>query len=230
MKFIYICIFIFIGYAALSQDEIKIIKVRSSEKRSYKCQELILKNSNLYYSHSYSYNGWQITDSICYENEDTTRCAKVYFATYDDGSTSTSGSVPHYEFRYLDCNFNSYLKSKLFSKISDTYLLSGFYINDFNSLLELNPNKIDNEFRLKNPVAPSLFPTYGIEYNEPLISFTFQLNDKSNLILTDSFTFENYVVSRKYSYNSNILENVLIIVKNRKNGLTHEYSEIFKFK
>lgn len=226
MKLIYLFIFIYLGQTACSQENMKITKVRSSEKRTYKCQELFFKDTTLIYELNFSYNGWQVTDSIHYNNEGSVHCAKVYFASYDEDSDSTS--TPYYEYRYLDCNQNDYLKTKSFSRIDDTYSLSKYYLRDLNLLLELNPINVNDEFRFKKPIISSILTQYGIPYNEQLSSFSFKLNDSNKLILKDIFTFENYVVSRNYSYQMNILEQVSIIVTNRGNGQTYDYTEVFK--
>lgn len=226
MKFIYLFIFTCLAQVTCSNENIKITKVRSSEKRTYKCQELFFKDSSLIWELNYSYNGWQITDSIYYSYEDSAHCAKVYFATYDEDSDSTS--VPHYEYRYLDSSQNDYLKTQSFSRINDTYSLSKYYLRDLNLLLGLNPKRVNGEFQFDKPIIPSILTKYGIPYNEQLCSFSFKLDNSHKLILNDMFTFENYIVTRKYYYQQDKLEKVLIIVTSKKNEQTNEYSEIFK--
>lgn len=226
MKLIYIFILIFFGQVACSQKNIKITKVRSTEKRTYKCQELCYKDSILIWELNYSYNGWQITDSVYYINEDSAHCAKIYFATYDEDPDSTS--TPHYEYRYLDCDQYDYLKTQSFYRINDTYSLSKRYLEDLELLLGLDPNSVNDEFEFEKPVIPSILTKYGIPYNEQMSSFSFELNDSRNLILNDAFIFENYVVIRKYDYQEDMLEKVSITVTSKENGQTKKYSESFK--
>lgn len=226
MKLIHLFILVFLVQVACSQENVKITKVRSSGKEIYRCQELFFKDSSLIYELYFSHNGWQITDSISYNKQDSVNCAKIYFATYDKDSDSTS--TPHYEYRYLDCNRYDYLKTKSFSRIHDTYSLLKSYLSDLCLLLEAKPDTINPEFRFKKPIIPSVLTKYGIPYNEQLSSFSFKLNDSNKLILKDTFAFENYIVSRTYSYQGDILEQVLIQVTNRENGQISNYYEVFK--
>jgi len=228
MKIIYLFIFISISQVACSHknENIRIIKECSSEGKTHKCQELCFKDSSLIWELNYSYTGWQIIDSIYYNLEDSVNYAEVYFATYEEDSDSTS--VPHYEFRYFNKNQNNYLKSKPFSKIADAYFLTRSYLKDLKMLLELKPIKDSAGFLFEKPVIPSILTQYGIPYNEQLSSFSFELNDSGSLILKDSFTFDNYIVKRNYSYQNDVLEKVVITITKRKNGQIKEYIEVFK--
>lgn len=230
MKIFYFFIFISISqiYCFNKNENTRIIKERISKEKSYKCQELCFEDSSLIWELNYSYNGWQIIDSIYYYFKDSVNYSEVYFATYEEDSDSTS--APHYEFRYFEKNQNKYRKSTFFSKIADGYYLSRYYLKDLKMLLDLNPINDGGIFFLKKPITPSILTQYGIPYNEQLSSFSFELNDTDKFILRDLFTFDNYIVRRNYSYKNNVLEKVKITLTNREKKQIKEYIEVFKLK
>lgn len=115
-------------------------------------------------------------------------------------------------------------------KTDDKYGLSKEYLLDLQFLLERNPMRKDDVFQFKGGIIPSLFQQYGIPFNESLLIFSFTKGG-NNLILSDSFSFDNYTLTRKYMYNSNnVLEEVQIIVRDKKNKSTSQFREYFEIR
>ncbi len=225
------CLYIFIGLSQIAcfQQEVRIIKKCSSSgnesfvDKNYICQKLFYEEQKLIWKVNYSYNEWQIYDSIYYEYKDSNYCVKTFQPTYKEGNKVVAG----YQLSNVDCDQGKTFPSGYFSQINDQYLLSRPYLRDLNFLLQLSPIISDNEFKFKNGISPSLFSQYGIPYNELLDSFSFVVN-QDDLIESDNFYFINYTLKRKYRYENSRLQDVIIIVENKRTNVVSEFKEHFE--
>ena len=89
------------------------------------------------------------------------------------------------------------------------------------------PKEIEGKFRFEKGIISSKLTKFGIPYDEILSYFTFKIDDR-NLIVNDGFYFANFVVKREYSYSKSILQEVTIVVENKKSSTINKYSEKFE--
>lgn len=208
-----------------SQDKATIIKKCFSSKtesfpsREYTCQKIIIKNEQIVYKIIYSYNGWQILDSITYEIKGNQTCIKSHFPIYEPSTLL----LKEYQPNATKC-FN---RNDFQIEIKDKFGLSEEFITPIYFLLSQQPVKSNETFRFSKDLAPSLFTQYGISYNEQLMSFQFKIKD--GLLYDDRFEFENYTLTRKYSYAEQVLNKVDIHLFNTKGDTLSEFTEIFNF-
>lgn len=228
MRFLYLYVHLGLTLAACSQ-QITINKVcivegsKSFVGKNYTCQKLVYSNENLAWTISYSYNGWQIYDSIYYEIKDTTCCVKTFRAEYDEGFKAVS----NYILESVDCGQKVGFSDNLLASINDQYSLSKPYLDDLNFLLKLKPINRGTEFSFKEGVSPSLFPQYGILNSEVLNSF-FVVVGADNHIRNDGFYFLNFTLEREYTYKGARLHEVIINVKNKKTNSISTFRERFE--
>ena len=211
----------------LSQQQVMIQKKCTFEgsetlpSRSYICERLFFEKEDLIYRIEYSYNGWQITDSITYERTNGKCIIKDYQAQYDFNNRV----INHYLLLYVDSTLIKNSLNNELSKINDRFNLTKDYLDDLNFLLERNPINEADTFKFEDGIIPSAFIKYSIPYNEILYEFNYSVKD--NLIKNDSFTFENFIVSRKYYYKDKMLQKVLIIVEDKRKAATSKFGEYF---
>ena len=228
IKLIFTCLFLGMSQMACSQQNVVILKKCFSEgqesfpSKNYTCEKLFFNGQKLSYKINYSSNGWQIVDSVSYQIEGSKLCAKSYQPLYD----IENRRVTDYQLNSVDCNPNEVLSNDRLSQINDKFYLSREYLAALNFLLSKDPKQTDNGFLFDGGIIPSLFTQYGIPYDEPLSTFDFTIED--GVIKSDSFVYENYVLKREYEYKSRMLEEVKIVVTNRKGVETSEYREYFE--
>jgi hypothetical protein len=226
MKFrlVFIYLFISVSQVACSQQKEIILKKCFSEStesfpsKNYTCQKLSFEGENLVYKINYSYNGWQIIDSIAYLNEGGKDCIKSFQPIYD----VENRTVKSYELLNVDCN----QKIVSFNNINDKYGLSKEYLGSIQSLLSKHPEKNNDEYKFKEGIIPSLFTQYGIPYNEPLSAFTFKI--EGDVLQDDSFVYESFILTRNYEYENELLKQVKIVVKDRSERIISQFTETFE--
>jgi hypothetical protein len=225
-KLVFIYFFIYVSQVACSQKKEIILKKCFSEStesftnRNYICQKLSFVNQTLIYKINYSYNNWQIIDSVTYQREKEKYCIKFFQPVYD----ITNKVVIKYKLLNIDCNHTNII----FNNINDTYSLTRDYLESIEFLLSKNPVKNNSEYVFKDSIIPSLFTRYGIPYNEPLISFAFEI--KNDIIENDSFIYENFILTRNYKYEKSLLKEVEIVVTNRDKKNIFQFYESFELK
>jgi hypothetical protein len=227
----FICFYIFLGLSqvACSQQNTRINKTFVSEgsesfpSKNYTCQKLFYSDQNLVWEINYSYNGWQVYDSIYYEIKDSKYCISTFQPVYDEGSKTVS----NYSVGNIDCEQEKDFSNKDLALISDQYFLSKPYLSDLNFLLQRNPINQGNVFKFKTAISPSLFSQYGIPYNELLSSFSFIVSI-DNQIESDEFYFSNFTLKREYHYQESRLEEVVITLINKRTSSTSKFKEKFE--
>lgn len=191
--------------------------------KDFKSKDMYFENDILISEVNYAYNNWQIYDSIYYYKKNNLLCNNTYVPQYNDRI------IIDYKLKDIDCkNINGNLINVKLNKISDDFKLSKYYLMDLELLLSNNPLKVnENKYVFKQGLIPSILSDYGIPFDENLFQFTFNI-DKDNLIKSDFFEYDNYNVERYYSYHNNFLNEVNIIVTNKKNDIVRNYKEQFK--
>lgn len=228
IKLMLIYVFISLSQVGCSQQSNVILKkcfsesTKSFKSKNYICQKLIFKEQNLICKINYSSNGWQIIDSVSYQNEGGKYCVKSYQPLYD----VENKSVKNYELLNINCNQVKESSYDNLLQIKDKYDLSSVYIDNIEFLLSKNPEKSVKGFIFKNGIIPSLFVQYGIPYDELLNALTF--NIKNKLLKDDSFVYKNFVLTRNYEYDNGLLKEVRIEVRDRKERIISQFREVFE--
>ena len=222
-----IIFFIFLNFTTYSQENIKVVKMcslfgdKSFTNKNFKSQDIFFKGDVLIGQINYSYNGWQIYDSIAYETKGLNLCLKTFAAIYDVNEKL----FKKYKYIGVNCDEQVVFSNKHLNKVNDKYLLSRPYLKILDLLLTLNPNKVNNHYFFNKGIIPTIFTEYGIPSNEVLNSFSFNIIHDNNLISNDEFYFLDYIVKRKYRYLNSVLQSVTIIVESTKNLIIREYEE-----
>jgi hypothetical protein len=190
----------------------------SFPSENYTCQKLSFEGENLVYKINYSYNGWQIIDSIAYLNEGGKDCIKSFQPIYD----VENRTIKSYELLNVDCN----QKNVSLININDKYGLSKEYLKSLLFLLSRHPEKNNDEYSFRDGIIPSLFTEYGIPFNEILSVFSFK--KEGDVLQYDSFVYESFVLTRNYVYEHGFLKQVGIVVKNRNEKILHQFIETFE--
>ena len=225
-KLIFTCLLIAVAQIGCSQDKVVVLKKCLSEStesfpsKNSTCQKLFFVNQALTYKLNYSFNGWQIIDSIAYQNDSGKHCVKFFQPVYD----VENRIVKSYELLNVDCNQTNVL----FNEIKDKYGLSREYLANLEFLLSKNPEKNEKKYLFKGGIIPSLFSQYGIPYDELLRAFSFNIKD--NMIKADSFVYDSLTLSRNYEYESGLLKEVKILVKDREGNILSQFREVFELK
>lgn len=227
MRLFYFFISISLSFTACSQENLKVVKMCSSSgdesfiDKNYKSQELFFKGENLIGQINYSYNGWQIYDSISYENKGLNLCVKTFTAQYN----VEERLFEKYAFEGVNCDEEINFSNRYLNNVNDKYFLSRPYLKDLDLLLGFHPHKNGDEFNFKEGVIPSILTKYGIPFNEKLNSFSFNITSENNLISNDEFYFSGYIVKRKYEYVNSVLRSVIITIENKKTSVVLKYEE-----
>ncbi|HBX21778.1 MAG TPA: hypothetical protein DEF88_15175 [Porphyromonadaceae bacterium] len=218
-------IFLLIGFILVnleaSSENAHFIKMYSSSSKKYKTQELFFKKDKLLWAKNYSYNGWQIIDSLSYEYSDSIIYRHIFYPIYDE----TKRSFIKYKFMRTQAELRHAFSNNILSSINDNYHFSKCYLKDIDLLLNSEPIYENGVYKFPDGMIPSILLNYGIPYNENLYSFSFKI--KENLIIEDSFDFLHYFIRRKYNYDNNILQKVIIEVHNKKSKDNFIYNEEF---
>jgi len=218
------------GLLNCSKKNTKIEKYFSSEGTSsfvtkdFKSKDLYFENDILIGEVNYAYNNWQVYDSVYYYEKNNLLCKNIYVPRYK------GRIIIGYELKDTDCgnNNNINLTNNKLTRISDDFRLSKYYLKDLELLLNSKPLKVnENKYEFEKGLIPSIFSDYGIPFDENLFLFTFSI-DSDNLIKSDFFEYDNYNVERLYSYRNSFLNEVNIIVTNKKNNKIRNYKEQFK--
>jgi hypothetical protein len=229
MRFIYLYIILGLSNVACPQQNTRINKTCISDgsesfpSKNYTCQKLFYSDQNLVWEVNYSYNGWQVYDSIYYEIKGLKYCISTFQPVYDESSRTVS----NYSIGNVDCKQEKGFSNKNLALINDQYSLSKPYLNDLNFLLQRNPINQRNVFNFKSAISPSLFSQYGIPYNELLSSFSFIVN-RDNQIESDEFSFSNFMLKREYHYQDSRLQEVVITLVNKRTSGTSKFKEQFE--
>ena len=186
--------------------------------KNYTCQKLSVVGQTLDDKINYSSNGWQIIDSVAYQNDRGKHCAKSFQPVYDVGNRI----VKSYELLNVECD----QVNVLLNEIKDKYGLSREYLANLNFLLSKNPEKTEKGYQFKDGISPSLFSQYGIPYDKILKTFSFNIED--NMIKADSFMYHSLTLSRKYEYESGQLKEVKIFIKDRDGNILSQFREVFE--
>lgn len=194
-------------------------------KKTLLSKEIFYKNFNLVYEKIYTYNGWQVVDSISYDKD---LCFKVYQPIYD----VENRLITRYDYKYNDClQINSYCAT-LHIFYDDFLILHSYYndicfalLNKNVRLKSMNSNTYIYEFQ--EPSSPSLFIRCGIPRDENLISLT--IRKEGNMIMEDEFNFQNFSLKRMYFYNEHLLEKVEYIIVNKKDKKTLQHYKTYEY-
>ncbi len=202
-------------------ENVLVSRLRTYDNLEVKIQEFHLRGEEKIWEKNYSYNGWQILDSIVYGEAKTI----VYIPDYGD-----TRKIKNYnkEEKPIDQNLNPV---KPFSKLlKDKYQLSTIYIKAFETVYDLTDMSIMEESlskTLKTNFIPSILTNYGIPYNELLDSCSYSISQKG-LLHNDNFYFENFHIQREYFYDGLKLTTVKISRVNKNDNQRIEIIEKFK--
>lgn len=238
MRKIIICIIMVYAYAILHGqgcDTIvkytKLFEANNDPRQDYVNSIYVYDNKELMYNINYSYNGWQIYDSIAYKYVNNKMLAFVYQATY----------FPlKYELIYVDTIstlLNNY--SILWSLHIDAHKIMYQYVKTIDyvlsALYQTLPIVIQKDFLFSTgdiliQGIGLFFAKYGIPYNAKLVCTSFYINDIGNLVF-DEYIFESYIVTRyfKYSNEGNVNE-VIIRTIDKINGTAVLWEEKYILK
>lgn len=224
-----VCILCFsiVGY---SQGHSEIMKFSTQigdankKDKTYRSQKLYYVQEDLVSEVSYSYNGWQVNDSIVYSSKLGELCIENFTPVYDIDNKS----LKHYTSEGIICDSNISIENSIVTRVEDSYLLSMRYIDHIDLLMSFYPVLIDNNYRFEECVIPSIFTEYGIPFDACLNYFSFHI-DQNNLIMKDSYHFDNYTVLRLYTYVDSTLQKVNIKVSNNSNTVLNIFEDKFEF-
>lgn len=203
------------------QEEIMITRFRTYNNSDIRIQEIYIKGNKTIWEKNYSYNGWQVLDSIVYGENETVTYEPQYgddreFLKYSKrGSTNELTSKSNAPFKY---------------PLKDRYELGRLYSNDIVLIYELLGTKTfetKSENVLKTNFVPSILTMYGIPYDELLDYCTYSVT-KKGLLQNDNFYFENFSVSRDFDYEGLVLKKVNIVRVDKVNNQTERFIEKFK--
>ncbi len=223
-KLVFTYLLVAVAHIGCSQEKAIVLKKCLSEStesfpsKNYTCQKLSFVNQVLNYKVNYSFNGWQIIDSIAYQNDNGMHCVKSFQPVYD----IENRIIKSYVLLNVDCNQTNVL----FNEIKDKYGLSREYLANLEFLLSKKPEKHEKRYQFKGGIIPSLFTQYGIPNDGLLQAFSFKIED--NMIKSDSFMYENLTLSRNYKYESGLLKEVKIFVKDREGNTLSQFKEVFE--
>ncbi|PZX48947.1 hypothetical protein [Algoriphagus chordae] len=226
LRLILLWVFICASQFACCQSNVIVLKKCFSEplegfpSKNHTCQKLSFVGQTLDYKINYSFNGWQIIDSVAYQNDKGKLCAKFFQPVYD----VENRIVKSYELLNVDCN----QVTVFLNEIKDKYGLSRDYLANLNFLLSKNPEKTEKGYQFNGGIIPSLFTKYGIPYDKLLKAFSFNIED--NMIKADSFMYDTLTLSRKYEYESGQLKEVKISIKDRDENILSQFREVFELK
>lgn len=223
-KLVFTYLLIAVVQVGCSQEKAVVLKKCLSETtesfpgKNYACQKLSFVDQSLVYKINYSYNGWQIIDSIAYQNDGEKHCVKSFQPVYD----VENRIVKSYELLNVDCD----QANVIFNEIKDKFGLSREYLADLEFLLSKNPEKNEKGYKFKSGIIPSLFTQYGIPYDGLLKAFSFNIDD--NMIKADSIVYSNFALSRNYEYESGRLKEVKIFVNDREGNILSQFREVLE--
>jgi len=218
----------FIGHVACSQQNVIIQKkcfsvaTESFPAKSYICQKIFFSGQILIYKVDYSYNGWQIIDSVAYQKEGLKYCSKSYQPVYD----FENRTIKSYQLLYVDCNQVKVSSNDKFPKINDKYGLSREYLYELELLISKNPERNAGGYKFNGGIIPTIFGQYGIPYDETLYAFTFSI--KNSVVKEDSFTYEHFILNRSYQYENGFLKEVKIVIKDGEERTISQFREVFE--
>jgi len=195
---------------------------RSWPVRKYTSSKMYYKGAKMLSKIDYSFNGWQVYDSITYKYIGHNSIEMSYRPIYD----IKNKAIKRYKLESNDTLPQKPLYGIL-SEINDQYYLSKPYLSDLSFLFKQKPLKENDTFKFNDGIIPTLFSEYGIPYNEQINSFTYAINQEGQII-NDAFFFENYTVKRQYIYTkSKRLKEVYVIIEDSLNHTNSEYRESF---
>lgn len=213
-----------ITYVGYCQNKAVVLKKCLSEKsegfpsNNYTCQKLYFVDGSLVCKVNLSNNGWQIIDSITYQNEGGKLCVKTFQPLYD---------VENKMVRSYDLfNVESYQTNESFFETKDKYNLSKEYLFNLDFLLSKKPEKTEWGYFFNFGFIPSLFTQYGIPANEILKTFNFIIED--SIVISDSFIYENFILFRNYEYLNDQLKSVVIFIKDRNGKIIFHFKEVYE--
>jgi hypothetical protein len=216
---------LFMSYTSCSQENTTIAKLAKFNGKLTQVQKSYFNGGNLVYRINYANNGWQVLDSIVYEDKNTKHCWHFYKPTYD----IENRKLLKYDFSEVECEDK---KNAFIQNVEDKYSLSKLYLDDLRFLLEIEGgNKLELDgstlVTLKESIKPSILTKYGIPFNESLNNFSYKIDNE--LLVYDQFNFENYVLKREYFYSKNhVLTEVRIYVEGKNLDGEKSYVEQFK--
>lgn len=211
--------FLTIGLAQLScleEEKVLVKKTCKYPNHTYVCEELFYQNELLLSEVNYTYNGWQVIDSVAYEYIGDSVCRSIYDAQIKDRK------VHSYNYLDKDCSVKN-----AYSVLNDQFDLSYYYFDDIVFLLELSPSKQKEVYIFKKGVIPSIFTNYGVPFNEVLNSFSYVISE--GLLREDQFIFDRFTFSRKYTYEDFRLVKVEIRKIRNSTQKESEFIETFDF-
>lgn len=252
-KFLFIFLFFTISLRLFSQEEVKIIREFHSIDLNYRKQEIFFRNDELAFIKNYAINGWQILDSTVYfYSNDSLLCYKSFEPVWNNKldsinlfqqfgfvrlEDSLQGNkiyplIDSFQLQWEDCILKLNDKESIITLVKNKFLLANDFLSDLNILLKsgkIKSGSSEYEFliKFKRDFIPNILLDYGIPQQAQIISATFTISD-SGLLKSDYFNFDKYTVSRDYKYNGDILEEVIILTKNKLDGTYKNYSESFK--
>lgn len=190
----------------------------------YISSKRVYEDLDLVYEIDYSYNGWQIYDSIVYvDNFDT-----CYLIEYSPAYDFERRKVLYYELSYvIDCKMQRNLEDTNLTKYSDEYKLLNKYLIDIEELLRINPIQKDSTFCFEKNTKPRLFLNYGIPIDETIFYFSYSIHERK--ICNDRFVFENYIVNRDYIYYNDMLFKVTITIELLLNNEIWTFKETYSY-
>jgi len=213
-----IIVSVFISCGENVQKEKLITKYRTYNNSDKKIKEIYIKGNNRIWEKNYASNGWQVYDSIVFNNDKST----IYKAEYNEG---TRDVFKYYDSVEVDLTPSRH-KQKLYKLLIDKYSLSHKYIDDIAFILETmktEESEIKTKDNIKTNYIPSILVNYGIPYNETLDSCSY--NIESGLLKSDTFFFENHKINRQFTYNEQVLSKVIterIKLKNNERVIIQE--------
>lgn len=203
------------------QKGIMVTKFRTYNNSDKKNQEILFERDKKVWEKNYSSNGWQVLDSIVYNEYETI----TYEPQYGDAR-----EIVKYSKRESTNQLTSKTNETFQYPLKDKYELGNLYLNDIKLILELMDKKtfeIKSKNTLKTNFIPSILTRYGIPYNELLDSCKYSIT-KDGLLQNDNFYFENFTVNRDYEYDDLVLKTVNILRVDKINNQPEQITEKFK--
>ena len=198
-----------------------ITRFRTYNNSDKRIQEIYIKGNKTFLEKNYSYNGWQVLDSIVYgENEIVT-----YEPQYGD-----TREIVKYSKRESTSEFTSKSNETFKYPLKDKYELGNLYLKDIESIYEsmgIKTFEIKSENNLKVNFIPTILTRYGIPFNELLDSCKYSITN-GGLLENDNFYFENFTVNRDFEYDGLVLKTVNIVRVNKVNNQTERIIEKFE--
>jgi len=214
--------FLSLSNCGFSQQPLCIKKFREYDNKPKRVQTIYMDSNKVMREINYAYNEWQVYDSIVYRYISDSIIIKASFQPkYDDEKRI----IKQYKYYRTD---TFQLKHK-FNSVTDKYFVMDEYLKLWDFIFDVShekPSSKTGRHMVVTNFAPMILVEYGLPHDALLDSCIYTISD---LYTKDEFYFQNYYVQRTFFYNKNILEAVIVSVRNYSTQESYDINEKFTY-